>query len=172
MPIWLSLPSKITEFKNLFLPKNLFWFLSLFSTSTSKFLPSKDLFNSIWLLNNFSWIVISLFFNLSLSVISNSAAAELEITDKDKLKNRLITIQEKLFSNQIELNKSLEGKNLEVLVENKLKNQNKFFGRNKFLNSVIFDGNESHIGKLIKVNIEKSNQNSLFGKVTDEMKAA
>ncbi len=49
-------------------------------------------------------------------------AAELEITDKDKLKNRLITIQEKLFSNQIELNKSLEGKTLEVLVENKLKN--------------------------------------------------
>ena len=70
------------------------------------------------------------------------------------------------------MNKSLEGKNLEVLVENKLKNQNKFFGRNKFLNSVIFDGNESHIGKLIKVNIEKSNQNSLFGKVTDKMRAA
>jgi len=77
-----------------------------------------------------------------------------------------------LFSNQIELNKSLEGKTLEVLVENKLENQNKFFGRNKFLNSVIFDGNESHIGKLIKVNIEKSNQNSLFGKVIDKMKAA
>ena len=70
------------------------------------------------------------------------------------------------------MNKSFEGKTLEVLVENKLKNQNKYFGRNKFLTSVIFDGNESHIGKLIKVNIEKSNQNSLFGKVTDEMKAA
>ena len=70
------------------------------------------------------------------------------------------------------MNKSFEGKTLEVLVENKLKNQNKYFGRNKFLNSVIFDGNESHIGKLIKVNIEKSNQNSLFGKVIDEVKAA
>ena len=70
------------------------------------------------------------------------------------------------------MNKSFEGKTLEVLVENKLKNQNKYFGRNKFLNSVIFDGNESYIGKLIKVNVEKSNQNSLFGKVIDEMKAA
>ena len=59
-----------------------------------------------------------------------------------------------------------------MLVENKLKNQNKYFGRNKFLNSVIFDGNESHIGKIIKVNVQKSNQNSLFGKVIDEMKAA
>ena len=84
----------------------------------------------------------------------------------------MITIQEKLFSNQIELNKSLEGKTLEVLVENKLKDQNKLFGRNKFLNSVIFDGDENYIGKLIKVNIERSNQNSLFGKVTDNMKAA
>ena len=57
-------------------------------------------------------------------------------------------------------------------MENKLKNQNKYFGRNKFLNSVIFDGNANYIGKLIKVNIERSNQNSLFGKVTDNMKAA
>ena len=122
-----------------------------------------NLVNKIKFINSFSFIF---------SPRPGTKAAELEITDKDKLKNRLITIQEKLFSNQIELNKSLEGKTLEVLVENKLKNQNKYFGRNKFLNSVIFDGNESHIGKLIKVNIEKSNQNSLFGKVTDEMKAA
>ena len=122
-----------------------------------------NLINKIKFINSFSFIF---------SPRPGTKAAELEITDKDKLKNRLITIQEKLFSNQIELNKSLEGKTLEVLVENKLKNQNKYFGRNKFLSSVIFDGNESHIGKLIKVNIEKSNQNSLFGKVTDEMKAA
>ncbi len=122
-----------------------------------------NLVNKIKFINSFSFIF---------SPRPGTKAAELKITDEDKLKNRLITIQEKLFSNQIELNKSLEGKTLEVLVENKLKNQNKFFGRNKFLNSVIFDGNESHIGKLIKVNIEKSNQNSLFGKVTDEMKAA
>ena len=122
-----------------------------------------NLVNKIKFINSFSFIF---------SPRPGTKAAELEITDKDKLKNRLITIQEKLFSNQIELNKSLEGKTLEVLVENKLKNQNKFFGRNKYLNSVIFDGNESHIGKLIKVNIEKSNQNSLFGKVIDEMKAA
>ena len=83
-----------------------------------------------------------------------------------------MTIQEKLFSNQRELNRSLEGKTIDVLVENKLENQKKFFGRNKFLNSVIFDGNESYIGKLLQVHIEKSNQNSLFGKVTDETRAA
>ncbi len=122
-----------------------------------------NLLNKIKFINSFSFIF---------SPRPGTKAADLKITDKDELKNRLITIQEKLFSNQIELNKSLEGKILEVLVENKLENQNKFFGRNKFLNSVIFDGNKSYIGKLIKVNIEKSNQNSLFGKVIDNMKAA
>ena len=127
------------------------------------FKETLNLVNKIKFINSVSFIF---------SPRPGTKAAELEITDKDKLKNRLITIQEKLFSNQIELNKSLEGKTLEVLVENKLKNQNKYFGRNKFLNSVIFDGDESHIGKIIKVNVEKSNQNSLFGKVIDEMTAA
>ncbi len=127
------------------------------------FKETLNLVNKIKFINSFSFIF---------SPRPGTKASELAITDNYKLKNRLITIQEKLFSNQIELNKSLEGKTLEVLVENKLKNQNKYFGRNKFLNSVIFDGNESLIGKLIKVNIEKSNQNSLFGKVIDEMKAA
>ncbi len=127
------------------------------------FKETLNLVNKIKFINSFSFIF---------SPRPGTKAAELEITDKDKLKNRLITIQDKLFSNQIELNKSFEGKTLEVLVENKLKNQNKYFGRNKFLNSVIFDGNESHIGKIIKVNVEKSNQNSLFGKIIDKMKAA
>ena len=66
----------------------------------------------------------------------------------------------------------MENSTIEVLVENKLENQNKYFGRNKFLSSVIFDGGEDHIGKLVKVNIESSNQNSLFGKIKKNMKAA
>ena len=128
-----------------------------------EFNETLNLINKIKFINSFSFIF---------SPRPGTKAAELDITDKDKLKNRLITVQEKLFNNQVELNKSLEGKTLEVLVENKLENQNKFFGRNKFLTSVIFDSDESNIGKLIKVNIEKSNQNSLFGKVIDNMKAA
>ena len=92
--------------------------------------------------------------------------------DKDKTKERLIIIQKKLFNNQIEINKSMENKKIEVLVENKLKNENKYFGRNKFLSSVIFEANESYIGKLVNVNIKSSNQNSLFGKLEKNMKAA
>ena len=121
------------------------------------------LLEKIKFINSFSFIF---------SPRPGTKAADLEMNDKEEHKNRLITIQSKLFNNQIELNKSLENQSVEVLVENKLENQNKYFGRNKFLNSVIFDGDESIIGKLVKVNIEKSNQNSLFGKIEKKMKAA
>ena len=77
-----------------------------------------------------------------------------------------------LFQNQIDHNKSLENKSIDVLVENKISHQNKYFGRNEFLNSVIFDANENDIGKVLKVNIQNSNQNSLFGKSKNKMKAA
>ena len=59
-----------------------------------------------------------------------------------------------------------------MLVENKISHQNKYFGRNEFLNSVIFDADENDIGKILKVNIENSNQNTLFGKIKNKMKAA
>ena len=46
-----------------------------------------------------------------------------------------------------------------------MKNQDKFFGRNEYMTSVIFKGNENFVGKVIPVNIKNSNQNSLFGEI-------
>ena len=91
---------------------------------------------------------------------------------KDVTKERLIIIQKKLLNNQIDMNKSMENNAIEVLVENKLENQNKYFGRNKFLSSVIFDGNQNHLGKLVGVNINSSNLNTLFGIIENNMNAA
>ena len=54
----------------------------------------------------------------------------------------------------------------------KTKNQNKYFGRNEYFNSVIFSSNQNDIGKIVKVNVENSNQNTLFGKIKNKMKAA
>ena len=101
-----------------------------------------------------------------------TTASNYELIDNEICKERLIIIQKKLFNNQIQINKSMEKQSVEVLVENKLKNQNKFFGRNKYLSSVIFDGSEDIIGKLVEVKIENSNQNSLFGKLDNKMVAA
>ena len=71
------------------------------------------------------------------------------------------------------MNKSFLNQSIKVLVENKIEDQNKLFGRNKYLNSVIFKGDKKEIGKVIEVKIENCNQNSLFGKIdNNNMKAA
>ena len=56
-------------------------------------------------------------------------------------------------------------KTIDVLIENELEGQNKLFGRNQYMNSVIFEGNKNLIGKNINIKIERVNQKSLFGKV-------
>ena len=55
-----------------------------------------------------------------------------------------------------------------------MKDKKKLFGRTGYMTSVIFDGDEKNIGKIVKVQINNSNQNSLFGKikVTQNKKAA
>ena len=111
-------------------------------------------------------------FSFIFSPRPGTTASNYELIDNEICKERLITIQKKLFNNQIQINKSMEKQSVEVLVENKLKNQDKFFGRNKYLSSVIFDGSEDIIGKLVEVKIENSNQNSLFGKLDNKMAAA
>ena len=111
-------------------------------------------------------------FSFIFSPRPGTKASNYELIDNEICKERLITIQKKLFNNQIQINKSMEKQSVEVLVENKLKNQNKYFGRNKYLSSVIFDGSEDIIGKLVEVKIENSNQNSLFGKLDNKMAAA
>ena len=99
-----------------------------------------------------------------------TVAAELKLVDPKKSKGRLEIIQKKLFENQIKRNKSLEGKVLNVLVENKMKDGIKLFGRTEYMTSVIFDGNIDCIGKIVQVEITSSNQNSLFGKLQESIK--
>ena len=122
-----------------------------------------DLIKKIKFINSFSFIF---------SPRPGTKASTLEMIDKNLAKERLNLIQEKLFSNQKEKNKSLENNIVDVLVENKMEKQNKLFGRNKYISPVIFAGNESHIGKVVKVKVQDSNQNTLFGSIDKKMKAA
>ena len=104
-------------------------------------------------------------FSFIFSPRPGTKASRLELIDSQTSKERLIQIQEQLFNHQLNTNKSLINKSIEVLVENELVGQNKLFGRNKYMNSVIFKGNDKDIGKIVKVNVEKVNQNSLFGSI-------
>ena len=92
-----------------------------------------------------------------------TVADDLTLIEKNIADERLNIIQKELFKNQIDKNKSLEKKSLKVLVENQMKNKTKLFGRTEYMTSVIFDGNKSDIGKIVKVKIKKSNRSSLFG---------
>ena len=78
-------------------------------------------------------------------------------------------MQKQLFDHQITMNKSLENKVIKVLVENKTKESNKFFGRSEHMTSVIFDGNDQDVGNINKVNLNNSNQNTLFGESLEKI---
>jgi len=118
------------------------------------FEKTMDLINQIEFINSYSFIY---------SPRPGTSAAKLDVVDNDKTKKRLEIIQKKLFENQLERNKSLENTVINVLVENRMKDGVKLFGRTEFMTSVIFDGSEENIGNIVQVKITGSNQNSLFG---------
>ena len=53
--------------------------------------------------------------------------------------------------------------NCEVLIENKLHNQNRYFGRTKHMTPVIIEGENCKAGRIINVKIISFNQKNLFG---------
>ncbi len=122
-----------------------------------------NLLEKIKFINSFSFIF---------SPRPGTKASKLEMIDRNIAKERLALVQDKLFNNQREINKSMEKNIIEVLVENKMKKDSKYFGRNKYISPVIFDGDNNDIGNLVKVKIETSNQNTLFGFIDRNTKAA
>ena len=120
-----------------------------------------ELINKVKFINSYSFIF---------SPRPGTVAADLKLLDKKKAKERLEIVQKKLFDNQIKKNKSLEGKVLNVLVENQMKDGIKLFGRTEFMTSVIFEDNPECIGEIVQIEITSSNQNGLFGKLIETSK--
>jgi tRNA-2-methylthio-N6-dimethylallyladenosine synthase len=128
------------------------------------FKDTVNLVRKIKFINSFSFIF---------SPRPGTKAANLKQIDKEIAKERLLKIQEYLFKFQLNMNKFFINKSVDVLVENKMDGQKKLFGRNQFMNSVIFEGNANFIGKNINIKIEQASQNSLFGKIEkNNMRAA
>ena len=119
------------------------------------FKATLELIKNIEFINSYSFIF---------SPRPGTVAENLNTINRKIALERLEKIQSQLFNHQITMNKSLEGKEIEVLVENKTYKKNKFFGRSEHMTSVIFDGNDYDVGKVVKVKINASNQNTLFGK--------
>ena len=129
--------------------------------SDDDFNNTMELIEKINFINSYSFVF---------SPRPGTVAADLDLVDKNKSKKRLEIIQKKLFNNQIAKNKSLENSVVNVLVENIMKDGIKLFGRTEYMTSVIFDGTQENIGKIVQVEIISSNQNSLFGKLKENYK--
>ena len=128
------------------------------------FEKTMDLVKKIEFINSYSFIF---------SPRPGTPASKLQKINSDITKNRLKIIQNQLFNLQLNKNKELEEKKIEVLVENKLKNQNSYFGRTRKMTPVIFESTLCNPGDLIQVEIISSNQNNLFGKhMENKFKAA
>ena len=128
------------------------------------FEKTMDLVKKIEFINSYSFIF---------SARPGTPASKFQKIDSNVTKNRLKIIQNQLFNLQLNKNKELEEKKIEVLVENKLKNQNSYFGRTRKMTPVIFESTLCNPGDLIQVEIISSNQNNLFGKhMENKFKAA
>ena len=119
------------------------------------FQATLELIKKIKFINSYSFIF---------SPRPGTVAANLGLIEKKTSMGRLEKIQNQLFDNQMSVNKSLENKIIKVLVENLTEDKTQVFGRSEYMTSVIFNGNEEDIGKIVLVKINKSNRSTLFGK--------
>jgi tRNA-2-methylthio-N6-dimethylallyladenosine synthase len=113
-----------------------------------------DLIKRIKFINSYSFVF---------SPRPGTVAADLKIIDKKISMERLEKVQNRLFENQTTMNKSLENKTLNVLVENLTEDKKQVFGRSEYMTSVIFNGRKEDIGKIVTVKIKQSNRSTLFG---------
>ena len=120
------------------------------------FKDTMDLVKRIKFINSYSFIF---------SPRPGTPASHLTQVDKNIAKQRLNLIQKEIFDNQIDKNKMLESKIVNVLVENQIKDQPNYFGRTEHMTPVIFEGEENIEGKIVPVLVNNSNQNNLFGKI-------
>jgi tRNA-2-methylthio-N6-dimethylallyladenosine synthase len=113
-----------------------------------------ELIQKIKFINSYSFIF---------SPRPGTVAADLKLIDKKISMERLEKIQSQLYDNQMHMNKSLEDKTINVLVENLTDDPTQVFGRSEYMTSVVFNGKKDDVGKIVPVKIIKSNRSTLFG---------
>tara|TARA_B100000029_G_scaffold45297_1_gene41774 strand:+ start:1111 stop:2403 length:1293 start_codon:yes stop_codon:yes gene_type:complete len=129
------------------------------------FKDTLNLIEKIEFINSYSFIF---------SPRPGTPASNKKLNSATKNEERLKILQSKLENFQRENNKKYLDKNCEVLVENKLDNQEKYFGRTKHMIPVIFEVDNCKIGNLANVKVISFNQKNLFGifKNSNKVKAA
>tara|TARA_B100001057_G_scaffold500299_1_gene614603 strand:- start:275 stop:1570 length:1296 start_codon:yes stop_codon:yes gene_type:complete len=114
------------------------------------------LMNEIKFINSYSFIY---------SARPGTPAFNLAKLDSKKTKKRLIDFQAVAEDIKKEYRKNLIKKTSTVLFENKTKNDNEYFGRDEYFNSVIVKSINNLVGEIKIVKILEVNQNTLFGEI-------
>ena len=115
-----------------------------------------DLMKKVRYINSYSFIF---------SARPGTPSFNLKKPDNNLVKKRLFIFQNIAKKIKTEYRKSLLLKTVPVLFENKTKNENKYFGRDKFFNSIIVKSHENLTGKIKTVQITKVSQNTLYGEI-------
>ena len=118
------------------------------------FLDTIDLIKKVNFINSYSFIF---------SPRPGTPSANNVLNDLSENKIKLKNLQNLLETIQLKNNKNHVGKYQEVLVENKIKNEEKYFGRTPFMFPVKFESDNCQIGTLVDVKTTSYTQNSLFG---------
>jgi len=120
------------------------------------FLKTVKLMKEIKFINSYSFIF---------SPRPGTPAFNLGDLDLKSAKENLFYFQTVAENIKTKYRKGLINKTSKVLFENKTKNQDKYFGRDEYYNSVIVKNSENLIGKIKNVKILEVNQNTLFGEI-------
>ena len=99
-----------------------------------------------------------------------TSASKLDSIDPIVAKKRLVKLQALLEKINSKYKEEFLDKSIEVLFENRLVNQDKYFGRDKFLNSVIVQSPKDLTGQILDIKINDFNHNNLFGKILSSKK--
>ena len=116
-----------------------------------------ELLNSVKFINSYSF---------TYSARPGTPAFNLTNINHDDAKKRLMNFQKTAEKIKTAYRNNLINKISTVLFENKTKNENKYFGRDEYFNSVIVESGNNLIGKIENVKILEINQNTLFGEIT------
>ena len=92
-------------------------------------------------------------------------AFNLPKVDNIEAKKRLIQFQTVAGNIKKKYRETLINQTRAVLFENKINNDNIYFGRDEYFNSVVVKSDERLTGTIKNIKILESNQNTLFGKI-------
>ncbi len=123
------------------------------------FKQTLKLINEVKFINSYSYIF---------SARPGTPAFNLKKMNQEDVKKRLMDFQHEAKKIKKNYKKKLINKISLVLFENKIKNENKYFGRDEFFNSVIVQSNNNLTGKTKRVKILKGNHNTLFGEIISD----